>query len=364
MAAWLTIACKVQRGEPGRTRLINVARGRALPSARRRPDVLQNVSECALEALSAKSSYLCVVTRSNLWWSMDVVQLMKREHTRTIDLIDKLAETSSGAVKTRERVLSQLRSQLEFHTRALQEHVMPELEKHEETRNLKEEVAKGQDQLGRALGELGELPQNDRDFSRKMKELKRDVQQYFREEEKQVWAALKKELSEEEAQKLSGQLAEAKRAEPEDEEQGNGHFEQTLAHARTGVHQLGRELGEMTGQASHAAQAAGRSYMEATQDALESAHALMTVPTAAVRGFQELGTVWKEWLRRASGLNARFSQGLLQRAVEVQNSFVQESIQLMRESNAQTMEISRRFVETALRPVEEQVERTGRSDAD
>ena len=68
---------------------------------------------------------------------MDVVQLIKREHTRTIDLIDKLAETSSGAVKTRERVLSQLRSQLEFHTRALQEHVMPELERHEETRDLR-----------------------------------------------------------------------------------------------------------------------------------------------------------------------------------------------------------------------------------
>ena len=295
---------------------------------------------------------------------MDVVQLMKREHTRTIDLIDKLAETSSGAVKTRERALSQLRLQLEFHTRALQEHVMPELEKREETRNITAEVGKGQDQLGRALGELGELPQNDRDFSRKLKEMKRDVQQYFREEEKQVWAALKRELSEEDAQKLSAQLTEAKRAEPEDEEQGNGHFEQTLAHARTGVHQLSRELGETTEQARDATQSAGRSYMEATQEALEAAQALMTVPTAAVHGLQELGTVWTEWTRRASEVNARFSQGLLRRAVEVQNSFVQESIQLMRDSNAQTMEVSRRFVERALKPVEEQVERTARSQSE
>src|SRR5258707_5176661 len=188
---------------------------------------------------------------------MDVVQLMKREHTRTIDLIDKLAETSSGAVKTRERVLSQLRSQLEFQTGALQEHVMPELEKHEETRNLKEEVAKGQDQLGRALGELGELPQNDRDFSRKMKELKRDVQQYFREEEKQVWAALKKELSEEEAQKLSGQLAEAKRAEPEDEEQGNGHFGKTFAHAGQGANKFVGNPAGLRGTESQGRQARG-----------------------------------------------------------------------------------------------------------
>src|SRR6185437_552073 len=99
---------------------------------------------------------------------MDVVQLMKREHTRTIDLIDKLSETSSGAVKTRERVLSQLRSQLEFHTRALQEQVLPELEKHEATRNLAAEVGKGQDQLGRTLAQLVDLPENDRDFSRKL----------------------------------------------------------------------------------------------------------------------------------------------------------------------------------------------------
>ena len=49
MAAWLTIARKVQCGEPGWTRLINVARRRVLPSARRRSDVLQNVSERALE---------------------------------------------------------------------------------------------------------------------------------------------------------------------------------------------------------------------------------------------------------------------------------------------------------------------------
>jgi hypothetical protein len=60
MAAWLTIARKVQCGEPGRTRLINVVHSRALPSARRSPHVLQNVSERALEALWAKSSFLCV----------------------------------------------------------------------------------------------------------------------------------------------------------------------------------------------------------------------------------------------------------------------------------------------------------------
>jgi hypothetical protein len=232
-----------------------------------------------------------------------------------------------------------------------------------EIRNLKAEVGKGQEQLGRALGELAELPDNDRDFSRKMKELKREVQQYLREEEKQVWAPLKKELSEDEAQKLSAQLMEAKRAEPEDEEQGNGQFEQSLAHARTGVHQLNRDIGEMTEQARQATQAAGRSYIEATQDALDSANALMTVPTAAVRGLQECGIVWTEWLRRASRVNARLSQEFLERVIEVQNSFVQESIQLMRDSNAQTLEVSRRF-ETALRPVEEQVEQTSRPHAD
>jgi hypothetical protein len=37
MAAWLTIARKVQCGEPGRAHLINVVHSRALPSARQRP---------------------------------------------------------------------------------------------------------------------------------------------------------------------------------------------------------------------------------------------------------------------------------------------------------------------------------------
>src|SRR5580658_10514538 len=115
---------------------------------------------------------------------MDVVQWMKREHTRTIDLIDKLSETSGGAIKTRERLLSQLRVHLEFQARTLKANVFPALQNQEETAPLAKEASKAHEQLRWALGELDQLPEEEREFARKLKHLKREMQQSFREEEK------------------------------------------------------------------------------------------------------------------------------------------------------------------------------------
>jgi hypothetical protein len=84
---------------------------------------------------------------------MDVIELIKREHAKTKGLIEKLADTSDGAVKTRERLVSQLKTGLEAHMGVVQDHVYPLLRRNDDTRDLVPELKERND-LRRQLVDL------------------------------------------------------------------------------------------------------------------------------------------------------------------------------------------------------------------
>src|SRR3954467_2426111 len=96
--------------------------------------------------------------------------LMLAGPTKANELFARLSETSDGAVKTREKLFSELKAELELHTNLEEEHLFPILRRHAETRALVAEAIKDNKELRAKLAELDGLPKNDEAFPEQLKE--------------------------------------------------------------------------------------------------------------------------------------------------------------------------------------------------
>ncbi len=88
-------------------------------------------------------------------------QLIQTSPARANELFAKLAETSDGAVKTRERLFAELKAELEQHTSLEEQHLFPVLRRNPETRGLVADAVKDNKELRAKLAELDALPKDD-----------------------------------------------------------------------------------------------------------------------------------------------------------------------------------------------------------
>jgi hemerythrin superfamily protein len=146
---------------------------------------------------------------------MDIGQFFQRDHARANSLFEKLSDTSEGAVKTRERLFGQLKTELEAHAAAVEEVLYPVLKRHPETKDLVPAKREAND-IDRTLRELDGMPKNDETFLKKLGEFKRVVERHLGEEEKKIGPALKKALREDEVDEIARKLSPEKRQELED----------------------------------------------------------------------------------------------------------------------------------------------------
>jgi hemerythrin HHE cation binding domain-containing protein len=85
-------------------------------------------------------------------------QLIQTSPAKAIELFGRLVETSGSAVRTRERLFSDLRDELELQMRLEEQHLFPVLKKHKETKELVADAVNDNKQTRKALAEL-EKPQ-------------------------------------------------------------------------------------------------------------------------------------------------------------------------------------------------------------
>ncbi len=90
--------------------------------------------------------------------------LMQAGPARANELFARLSETSDGAVKTREKLFSELKAELELHTRLEEQHLFPLLKRNPETKGLVADATKDNKELRAKLAELDALPKNDEAF--------------------------------------------------------------------------------------------------------------------------------------------------------------------------------------------------------
>lgn len=332
---------------------------------------------------------------------MDVVELIKREHAKTSNLFDKLTETSTGALKTRERLFDRLKTGIEVHGKVVQDLVYPLLRKQEETRELIPDL-KERNEVKRQLAELERMPKDDEEFLAKLKEFKKVVEQHLRTEQRQIFPAIKKALGDEEAAALAQQIVDETREELQEVNEQDGesstndhgrpeeagrppkaaeHRARAVSHSAQRVTEEGAEATEETvvsitsrarqmtataarqiGHTAQNIQSATQSYAETGRHAMEGLRTLMAVPTAAANTLTEVQRAWADLFTQSLERHARTTQEMCrcsnaQEFAAVHRQFLDETMSGLLESSLRMLQATRRATEDALRPIEKEVER-------
>src|SRR5215211_996247 len=142
-------------------------------------------------------------------------QLIQTSPAKANELFAKLADTSGNAVKTRERLFSELKEELELQMRLEEQHLFPVLRKRKETKDLVPDALNDNKETRKALTELERTPKESEEFASKVAALRKAFQQHVRDERKELLPAVLKALDDEEAGAIVEKIEAAKRAEAE-----------------------------------------------------------------------------------------------------------------------------------------------------
>ncbi len=134
-------------------------------------------------------------------------------------LFERLLATSDAATKTRERLLQELKEELELLATLQEEHLFPILRRHG-MNDLVQDATRDNEETRAFLAELDRMPKNSSEFLSKVAELRRVFQRHIRDDKNELLPAVLKVLSDEEAnavvEKVEDEMAnidEAKRSE-------------------------------------------------------------------------------------------------------------------------------------------------------
>jgi Hemerythrin HHE cation binding domain/Phasin protein len=167
---------------------------------------------------------------------MTITQLIQNSPSKANELFGKLADTSDGAVKTREKLFSELKDELETLASLEEKHLFPVLRKHQETKDLVVDAINDNKEVRKLLADLEKIPKTDPEFAPKLGELRKIFQQHVRDEKKELLPAVRKALSAEETQTVIERI-EAGRAEAESDKKDEGKerkTEERKAEAKSG----------------------------------------------------------------------------------------------------------------------------------
>ena len=348
---------------------------------------------------------------------MTIAQMIQTSPAKANELFGKLADTSDGAVKTREKLFAELKEELELHARLEEQHLFPVLRKHKETKDLVADAVNDNKQTRALLAELERLPKDSEDFPRKLTELRKVFQQHVRDERKELLPVVKKALSDEEAQEVvekveagRAKVEDAKREEAEqrraearrereeaearrerEEAQARREREEAEARrkreeaeaverrsrqaaaaltrpvetlvdtgaraARTGASTLRAGAGIAEEGTRRAAETVERTVQRTAQPALEQLEVFSALPTVAARAVTEAGEVWMEWVGRTTRTSLDTAQELTGCVSPLHLAVVQGRV--VSETMQAWLDLGTRLSEISMRASEEML-RTGR----
>jgi hypothetical protein len=142
---------------------------------------------------------------------MDAFELLKKDHEKVSGIFEKLDATTERGVKTREELFTQLKQELDVHTRIEEEIFYPVLKEAKETEDLTLEAYEEHNVVKQLLAELEELPKDDETWGAKLTVLKENVEHHVEEEEGELFDGAREVLSREQIEELGTQMEAAKR---------------------------------------------------------------------------------------------------------------------------------------------------------
>ena len=294
------------------------------------------------------------------------------------ELFDKLLATSDNAVKTRERLFSDLKAELELLASLHEEHLFPILRRHG-MEDLVQMAVNDSLETSALLTELEHIPKNDDDFLKKVAQLRKTFQQHIRDDEKNLIPAVLEVLSEreteaiiEEVEDKMASIDEAKRIETQRTREQSDMAQRVTRDVADTM----RAGAESTQALTHALQeAVGSSLDTFSELARYSTHRAMQMfgrPTGEAQGLTtgapslqiaaQSGSSLARGIQDVSRECLELSQRRLQRNLDGLASlaqcrsmadFVAVQTSLIRDNVEQTIDNSRRIAELALQVADE-----------
>lgn len=291
------------------------------------------------------------------------------------ELFAKLLETSDSAVKTREKLFTSLKEELELLASLQEQYLFPVLRKHGEMAELVRDAMNDNQETSALLDELDRMPKGNGDFLKKIADLKKVFQQHIRDDKKELLPAVLKVLSEDEVEavveKVEDEMAaveEAKRAETEQRQEAALRTRQQIET----VKQTAEDMADTLRVGVERSQEAVQKVQEVVQTGLGTASELMQLYSFPVRTSQDLagrtsqnlraiaesGTVLTRGMQDVSQEWLGLAQERLQKNIDsltaltrcrTMAELLEAQGALVRNNLAQILENSRRIVELSSR---------------
>ena len=322
---------------------------------------------------------------------MTLRQTIQAAPTKTKELVEKLKGTSNQALKTRESLFAELKEQLTLYLDQEDQHLIPLLRKHSETKALASDAAKAGKEMRARLTALESADKGTDEFGDQVAELQSLLQQHVRNERKELLPAVLKALDDEEAAALAAAIetgfADAEKAKREERRKAAAAAEReaerakaalaaerAAARAQKAEEREAREqveklkeaavaplvkAVEQTTEAASQAQAALGAYSGTFQKAAADLRAFSTARSVAAEGASKFMSAWAEWVSTSTRAQAEGSRRMLQcrnfvELAELQGEMLTSSTRNLIEGNAALLEIAQQTSKQALRALEAQ----------
>ena len=141
---------------------------------------------------------------------MDAFELLKSDHEKVAGIMEKIDGTTERALKTREELFTQLKTELDIHAKIEETIFYPVLEKAEESRDITLEAFEEHRLVKQLLNELAAEAKDDEKWTAKFTVLKEHVEHHVEEEEGEMFKKARKVLSKEEIEELGTRMEKAK----------------------------------------------------------------------------------------------------------------------------------------------------------
>lgn len=141
---------------------------------------------------------------------MDAFDFITEEHTRMDRTFGQIAATSEDQHKTRESLFENLKKDLEIHMKIEEAIIYPELKEHSKTEDKGFEGIAEHDVGKNLLREMDSMPKDNKEWTAKFDVLKESMEHHNKEEEKELFPAARKVLSQDKIDEMGKRLKEEK----------------------------------------------------------------------------------------------------------------------------------------------------------
>ena len=291
----------------------------------------------------------------------NIRHMMQERSAKSLEILSKLLDTSDGALKTRDRLLSELKQELQ-HMMVLEgQHLFPVLRKHKDLKGLVDDTLRDNKETKSLLADLERTPRDSEEFGKKVAILRKTFQQHVRDEKKELLPAIAKALSDEEAASVvetmddsRTKLEETRHAEAEqrraDARKDRGPAERSVAGRNETVQQSGERVVQVFGRSMEEGG-------EVTKRASDDLRALSQASEAFGRGVQSISREWFELSQNRvqqslDDMTAVFRSRTLPDMLAAQSAMVRHNFEMMAENTQRIMSMSVRMTNTVKRPLD------------